>query len=691
MNRVDHLSYSALVTFLRNQVEFQKRYIAKVYDNPSSPSMVVGKAFHKALEIYYKGGTFDEAAAAGLDEINSTSDYEIDYGKTGSREKMIKEFNDSLNIYFEEAPKFEVLDAEKRLEAEISKVPMVGIIDLIIKGSSEDKIKLKDYKTVSFYSSATNDPLDPEYQENYKYLLQGSIYLVLAEKVLKKEIESVGFIEIKKTKNRDGSPQIREFEYSRNDLLEFLPTTEKLITNVFDYVNNDNAKFFPNPSDILNGQESMEVLANIETGFDKAKIKRKMNVAEKFSEKNTTVDLLETDGETNENLIIKKFLEFGIGGAIGETFTGASVIRYTFRPNRGVAMKNIGSRADDLAIALQAKSVRVLAPIYGTNLIGVEIPNPERKVLNFDDSLLRKGTFEIPLGQDIFGENHYGDLTKMPHLLIAGQTGSGKSVMLNVILESLTKQLSTDELKLVLIDPKQVELGFYEDSKHLLKPIVTNPIHAQETLADLVEKMESRYKTLRKAGVRKIEDYKGEMPRIVCVIDEFADLMMTSGNKREEFKLNIKGMIETILHFNKDFDLSEVKSLEDLKINPKMSEFEKETIKEQKKAMKELEKAILEASDLGIPSAESSIIRIAQKARAVGIHLILATQRPSTDVVTGLIKANIPTKIAFSVTNSLNSKIILDETGAEMLTGNGDMLYQDPRANHLERLQGFYL
>lgn len=664
MNRVDHLSYSALVTFLRNQVEFQKRYIAKVYDNPSSPSMVVGKAFHKALEIYYKGGTFDEAAAAGLDEINSTSDYEIDYGKTGSREKMIKEFNDSLNIYFEEAPKFEVLDAEKRLEAEISKVPMVGIIDLIIKGSSEDKIKLKDYKTVSFYSSATNDPLDPEYQENYKYLLQGSIYLVLAEKVLKKEIESVGFIEIKKTKNRDGSPQIREFEYSRNDLLEFLPTTEKLITNVFDYVNNDNAKFFPNPSDMLNGNESMEVLANIETGFDKAKIKRKMNVAEKFSEKNTTVDLLETDGETNENLIIKKFLEFGIGGAIGETFTGASVIRYTFRPNRGVAMKNIGSRADDLAIALRAKSVRVLAPIYGTNLIGVEIPNPERKVLEFDDSLLKKGTFEIPLGQDIFGKNHYGDLTKMPHLLIAGQTGSGKSVMLNVILESLTKQLSKDELQLVLIDPKQVELGFYENDEHLLKPIITDATHAQQTLNDLVNEMESRYKTLRKAGVRKIEDYKGEMPRIVCVIDEFADLMMSSGNDLDSLDMReFTRLVNSGLAFSSTG-----------KVTQKM-----------------LKTALSSASKTGTPNAETSIIRIAQKARAVGIHLILATQRPSADVVTGLIKANIPTKIAFSVTNSLNSKIILDETGAEMLTGNGDMLYQDPRANHLERLQGFYL
>ena len=663
MNRVDHLSYSALVTFLRNQVEFQKRYIAKVYDNPLSPSMVVGKAFHKALEIYYKGGTFDEAAAAGLDEINSTSDYEIDYGKTGSREKMIKEFNDSLNIYFEEAPKFEVLDAEKRLEAEISKVPMVGIIDLIIKGSG-DKLKLKDYKTVSFYSSATNDPLDPEYQENYKYLLQGSIYLVLAEKVLKKEVESVGFIEIKKTKNRDGSPQIREFEYSRNDLLEFLPTTEKLITNVFDYVNNDNAKFFPNPSDILNGQESMEVLANIETGFDKAKIKRKMNVAEKFSEKNITVDLLETDGETNENLIIKKFLEFGIGGAIGETFTGASVIRYTFRPNRGVAMKNIGSRADDLAIALQAKSVRVLAPIYGTNLIGVEIPNPERKVLDFDDSLLKKGTFEIPLGQDIFGENHYGDLTKMPHLLIAGQTGSGKSVMLNVILESLTKQLSKDELQLVLIDPKQVELGFYENDEHLLKPIITDATHAQQTLNDLVNEMESRYKTLRKAGARKIDDYKGKMPRIVCVIDEFADLMMSSGNDLDSLDMReFTRLVNSGLAFSSTG-----------KVTQKM-----------------LKTALSSASKTGTPNAETSIIRIAQKARAVGIHLILATQRPSADVVTGLIKANIPTKIAFSVTNSINSKIILDETGAEMLTGNGDMLYQDPRANHLERLQGFYI
>ena len=212
----------------------------------------------------------------------------------------------------------------------------------------------------------------------------------------------------------------------------------------------------------------------------------------------------------------------------------------------------------------------------------------------------------------------------------------------------------------MLIDPKQVELGFYENDPHLLKPIITDTIRAQQTLAELVDEMEYRYKILRKAGVRKIEDYKGKMPRIVCVIDEFADLMMISGGSVESLDIR-----ELTAYLKDEFTG---------RITQKM-----------------VKNALKRAIESGAPSAETSIIRIAQKARAVGIHLVLATQRPSADVVTGLIKANIPTKIAFSVTNSINSKIILDETGAEMLTGNGDMLYQDPRANHLERLQGFYV
>lgn len=221
MARIDHLSYSAIITFLRNQVEFQKRYIAKVYDNEKTPALIVGTAFHKAMEVFYRGESMTDAIAAGLDEITHTSDYEINYGKTGTRESMIKDYTTLVNKYFEEAPEFDVIDSEKRMEHPINGVPMVGISDLTVKGSSPDLIRVKDFKTVMAYSSPTNDPSDPEYVENYKYLLQGYIYLALAEAEYGKKVESVGFIEVKKSLNRDKSSQVREFEYDRQSLLEF--------------------------------------------------------------------------------------------------------------------------------------------------------------------------------------------------------------------------------------------------------------------------------------------------------------------------------------------------------------------------------------------------------------------------------------------------------------------------------------
>lgn len=664
MARIDHLSYSAIITFLRNQVEFQKRYIARVYDNEKTPALIVGTAFHKAMEAFYKGESMVDAIAAGLDEITNTSDYEINYGKTGTRESMIKDYTTLVNKYFEEAPAFAVIDAEKRMEHPINGVPMVGISDLTVEGSSADFIKVKDFKTVMAYSSPTNDPMDAEYVENYKYLLQGYIYLALAEAEYGKKVESVGFIEVKKSINRDKSSQVREFEYDRQSLLEFASVAHKIITNVFAYVNDDNAKFFPNPSDYINGLESMQVVANMEEGFDESKIRRKINTVEKFAPRNVTVDLGDDTG-TAEEQILKKFIEFGIGGIMGTTYTGASVVRYTLKPNRGIAMSSVSKRSDDIALALKAKSVRIIAPIPGTDLVGVEVPNPERRTIDFDEKHLKPGTSLIPIGEDITGTVHYGDITKMPHLLVAGQTGSGKSVMLNVILQSLTKQLSPAELQLVLIDPKQVELAMYEDSPHLMRPIVTEPLDAAKALEDLVTLMNKRYATLRKAGVRSIDQYKGKMPLVVAMVDEFADLMMS----------DVSPSVETM----------DVKRFNE---NLKWILAESPTGKLTQKATKEaLKRTIAETAP---PSCEESIIRIAQKARAVGIHLVLATQRPSADVVTGLIKANIPTKIAFSVTTAMNSRIILDEAGAETLTGYGDMLYQDPRASGLERLQGLY-
>lgn len=655
MARVEHLSYSAILTFLRNQVEFQKRYIAKVWDNAKTPSLVVGTAFHKAMEEFYRDAPMQEAITAGLKEIEITSDYEIDYGKTGSREKMIQEYTNLINKYFEECPKYEVVDVEQRLESPVNGVPMVGVIDLVVRNSAGN-IDLIDHKTVTSYS--------PEDEENYKYLLQGYIYLVLAEAHYGEKVDSVTFGEIKKTINRDGTPQRREVSYDRQSLLEFSPVAQKIITNVFSYVNDDNAKFFPNPSDMLNGNQSMELVSNMEEGFNAARVKRNIKVADKFAPRNVTIDIDEGTG-TAEDMILKKFTEFGIGGVIGTTYTGASVIRYTFKPNRGISMNSIAKRGDDLAIALKSKYVRIEAPIAGTDLVGVEVPNEDRRTINLEEKHLKPGTTMIPIGEDVFGEVHYSDLAKMPHLLIAGQTGAGKSVMINVILQSLTKQLSAAQLQLVLIDPKQVELAFYEDDEHLMQPIVTDTLGAAHALNELVKLMEARYKTLRKAGVRSIDDYKGKMPRVVAVIDEFADLMMSDVAPSVE-TMDIKRFNENLMWI-----LSE-------------SPTGKLTQKATKEALK---RTIAETAP---PSCEESIIRIAQKARAVGIHLVLATQRPSADVVTGLIKANVPTKIAFSVTTAVNSKIILDQSGAEALTGYGDMLFQDPRSKNLERLQGFY-
>jgi hypothetical protein len=667
MARVDHLSYSAIITFLRNQVEFQKRYIAKVFDNAKSPAMVVGTAFHKAMETYYSedGGNINDAVAAGLEAINDTSDYEIDYGKTGSREKMIEEYTATVNVWFEEARPMDVLATEKRMEHAVNGVPMVGVSDIIAAGSSDNTIKVKDFKTVFAYSSPTNDPLDPEYVENYKYLLQGYIYLVLAEADYDKQVESVEFLEVKKSKNRDGSPQVRGFEYDRQSLLEFAPVAQKIITNVFSYVNDDNAKFFPNPSDYINGIESMQLVSNMEEGFDATKIRRKVNAVEKFAPRNVTIDVGEDDG-TPEELILRKFTEFGYGGIMGETYKGASVIRYTMRPNRGVAMNAIAKKHDDIAIALKAESVRIIAPIPGTNLVGIEVPNPERRKIDLEERHLKPGTMSIPIGEDIFGEVHYGDITEMPHLLVAGQTGSGKSVMLNVILQVLTKQLDSDKLKLLLIDPKQVEFAGYESDKHLLRPVVTEAETAAYALDDLVATMNARYAKLRDAGVRKVDDYKGDdMPRIVAIIDEFADLIMTDTSPSIK-TLDIKAFNQKLTELLGD---SKTGTL---------------TVKITKEALRRT------IEDTMPPSCEESIVRLAQKARAVGIHLIIATQRPSREVITGLIKANFPTKIAFSVTNSMNSRIILDEDGAEQLTGYGDMLYQNPRSKSLGRLQGLY-
>jgi S-DNA-T family DNA segregation ATPase FtsK/SpoIIIE len=328
--------------------------------------------------------------------------------------------------------------------------------------------------------------------------------------------------------------------------------------------------------------------------------------------------------------------EFGIQAEVTGIRKGPVITMFEILPAPGVKLSKIVNLADNIALRLAAASVRIVAPIPGKHAVGIEIPNAARAIVGFGELLkvdgFRHPRMEIPiaLGKDIPGDAQIVDLTRMPHVLIAGATGSGKSVCVNSIICSVLYRRSPEEVKLILIDPKIVELKFYNHIPHLLTPVVTDPKRAFQALQYCIYEMERRYTLLDALQVRDVQSYNRKikskklatepLPYIVVVVDEFADLMATSG--------------------------------------------------------KEL---------------ESTLARLAAMSRAVGIHLVLATQRPSTDVITGLIKSNIPSRIAFMVASKIDSRIILDSMGAEKLLGRGDMLFTSAWDPFPLRIQGAFL
>jgi S-DNA-T family DNA segregation ATPase FtsK/SpoIIIE len=343
-------------------------------------------------------------------------------------------------------------------------------------------------------------------------------------------------------------------------------------------------------------------------------------------------------------LLEEKCREFAVEGTVVQIHPGPVVTTFEFKPDAGVKYSKVTGLSDDLCLAMQAESV-LIDRIPGKSTVGIQIPNPNREAISLRELLESDGyartasKLTFALGKTIHGEPFMADLATMPHLLIAGSTGTGKSVGLNSMLTSLLYRATPDDVRLIMIDPKRLELGMYEDIPHLLTPVVVDPKKAANALRWAVREMEERYKTLAAFGVRNIEQYnrnvramieakevppEGEPPRplpfIVVVVDELADLMMVAGNEVEE-----------------------------------------------------------------------SICRLAQMARAVGIHLILATQRPSVDVITGLIKANLPARISFRVSSKIDSRTILDSNGAEQLLGKGDMLFLPPASSRHIRLHGPYI
>ena len=331
----------------------------------------------------------------------------------------------------------------------------------------------------------------------------------------------------------------------------------------------------------------------------------------------------------------KTLYSFGVSAKVENVSVGPAITRYELKPAEGVRVSKIANLADDIALNLAAKTIRIEAPIPGKMAVGIEVPNEESETVHFRDIIdtdtfrNHKSKLAVALGKDVSGQEIVTDIAKMPHVMIAGSTGSGKSVCINTLIGSIIYKAKPSEVKLVMVDPKIVELSVYNGIPHLLIPVVTDPKKAAGALAWAVQEMENRYAMFAAKGVRDLKGYNeaiekeddlGRLPHIVIIIDELADLMMVA-----------KGDVE------------------------------------------------------------DAICRLAQKARAAGMHLVIATQRPSVDVITGLIKANIPSRIAFAVSSQVDSRTILDQVGAEKLLGKGDMLFYPAGAPKPTRIQGAFI
>ncbi len=409
--------------------------------------------------------------------------------------------------------------------------------------------------------------------------------------------------------------------------LALLKQAEKLKVNI----NEDNKK--------ISSKQKALVIADIDDDDEEEAFKATKIKSGKY--KLPSVELLNKPpkGKSTEDLsgleVIAKSLEarlkdFGVEGKVVEVSPGPVITMYEFKPAPGVKINKVANLSDDLALALGCGSLRVIAPIPGKSVIGIEVPNKIRDNVYIreliDSNIFRNSDKKIPIavGKDTIGNPYMADLAKMPHLLVAGSTGSGKSVFINSLICSILYKFSPQEVRMIMVDPKMLELSIYEGIPHLLHPVVTEAGKASQALKWAVREMMSRYAMLSEKGAKSISSYNATsdtpLPYIIIIVDELADLMMVS---------------------SKD--------------------------------------------------VEASLTRLAQMARAAGIHLVLATQRPSVDVITGLIKANFPARIAFKVASKIDSRTILDTMGADKLIGNGDMLFLPPGSPNMERLHGAFV
>jgi energy-coupling factor transporter ATP-binding protein EcfA2 len=608
---------------------FKKVYILHDYSTQYSIVGMAGKGFHAVMQHHLLGMNLERAIDKGVEEMEKVPDSRINFGKTGSREKMLKDMMAGVNFYLAELPDFgEILSTERtittddfEIEGHKSPLPLKAVADVVSK--VDGKIFIHDHKLVTSFTDKDDEQPDYIMQAMFNYMAVKSQY---------GEPEAMYFHEVKKSKNRDGSPQVQTYSIIFKKHPEYLKYFGRMYSGIIYDLSNENVQFLPNFGDYFSGKESWEDFTAETLDFD---VPKRVSHKSKLVKNVDRTQLKKSGGikeETNfvpsikdlprEQQIIAKLQEFGIHLKFDRKYVGLNITLYAFEPSRGVQMKKLRQYEDDVALALGAESVRIEAPILGTQSVGIEVPNEKQGMVEWSKKFLGEG-FEIPIGQDVYKKNILMNLEKAPHLLVAGATGAGKSVFLNSLIHSLIKQNSENDLGLVLIDPKKTEFVEFNDSTHLLGEICTETLDIAATLEWLADEMDRRYSVFKEVKSKDLNEYnrKGSMRRIVVIIDELADLVLSKGGAK----------------------------------------------------------------------IEGFIIRLAQKARACGIHLVVATQRPSVDVVTGILKANFPVRVAFMTSTETDSRVILDQSGAERLIGNGDLLLKDPRRKTLVRLQGYFL
>lgn len=598
---IPYLSYSSFSKFHRNPGGWKEQYILHNRYFKSSPAMIVGKMAHKVVENYMSGIDINIAIENSITYFNNeVQDNEVKWGKTGSRENILKDFTSAVKMYFEEMPKYEnVILSEKQITSIVtdeiqwrklqSPIPFLGIPDLVFR--ENEKIIIEDFKFKTKHTDIS-DGIEP------MYWFQSLFYYYLVKNELKEEPSEMRFREVKISKNKDNSSQhnIITINFKSEDFDFMKAHFWYQILGFFKFIENTDAdSYFPyNIYDQMDGKETFNAMQSTVFGYKMDSAQKSDLVKMEKEEFKNTKFIQSNTPTTIEGKIKYKFQEFGIALEFAKMQEWYAYDRYLFEPSRGVKMSEVKKYAEDVEQATEVENIRIVAPVPWTKYVGVEIPKENRKFSKIEEKDV------MPIGRDINKKLYTLDFTNpdTPHVLIAGKSGSGKSQLIKALIESRPK-----DYQLVCIDPKLVELTKYKNESLLYASF---PEDALMTLENIEYEMKMRYRKMEREWVSEIGNLA---PRMMVVIDEYASL----------------------------------------KLHPKLG--------------KEIEKILINLTNMG---------------RACGIHIIIATQRPSVDVITGLIKANIGCRICLSVASQIDSKVVIEQPWAEKLAGKGDLLYVYP-------------